>query len=250
MRRSALLLAFLVIAGCNRGDDAPLRRADGSLLSESGGEVSLSDGSQLKFVITSDRYKQWDEARASLSKDVVRRFGQLLKPKSPTQQSIDRATAYLDSNPRARNSIESTGMSVKDFVLMTVALEQEMQLASARGQTPAVTSVDTSAYALPTVPSPYASAYPPPPAYTPAPTYPPPVYPSPTQPPAYDTMPHRDSVAPPSPKPRLDSSYRRDTLHKPIEQPRPAPRDTMPRDTTPAPPRRDSAQSPDSIRRA
>jgi hypothetical protein len=253
MRRPAFLFALVLVAGCNRGDDAPLRRPDGSLLSDAGGEVSLSDGSRLKFVITSDRYKQWDAARQGLSKDVVSRYGQLLKPKSPTQQSIDRATAFLESNPRARQSIESSGMSVKDFVLMTVALEQEMQLASARGESPPeVASVDTSAYALPTVPPPYASTYPPPPAYTPSPTYPPPVYPSPIPTPPYDTSAYRDTTVRPLPVPRLDTTYRRDTLVTPIELPRPAPRDSItppPRDTAPSPPRQDSLQSPDALRR-
>ena len=253
MRRFTFLLAVSLLAGCNRGesDGSPMRRADGSLTSDAGGEVNLSDGSHLQFVITSDRYKQWDAARDGLSKDVVARFGQILKPKSPTQQTIARATAFLESNARARQSIESAGMSVRDFVLMTVALEQEMRLASARGEAPAaVTSVDTSAYELPNVPAPYASGYPPPPAYTPTPTYPPPVYPSPT--PAYDSTPRRDTMTRPLPPQRMDSTYRRDTLPRPIDIPRPAPRDTITppvkRDTTPSP-RQDSTQSPDSIRR-
>jgi len=230
MRIPALLLTAMVVAACNRGDgDAPLRRSDGSLVSDAGGEVSLSDGSRLQFVITSDRYKQWDAAREGLSKSIVSRYGSLLKPKSPTQQSIARATAFLESNAGAKQSIERTGMSVKDFVLMTVALEQEMQLASARGEAPppAVRSVDTSAYALPSVPSPYATAYPapaypPPPAYSPTPTYPPPPYP--------------------------DTTYRRDSTPKPIEPPKPIRRDsvapdTVKRDSTPPPPVPDSTRS-------
>ena len=64
------------------------------------------------FVITSDRYKQWDSAREGLSKSIVSRFGTLLKPKAPTQQSIARATAFLESNAGTRQSIERTGMSV------------------------------------------------------------------------------------------------------------------------------------------
>lgn len=137
MRTRFPLLVSLVVACSGAGNDAePLRRADGSLFSSAGGEVSLQDGSRLRFMITSERYKQWEAARAGLSRPVVARFGALLQPKAPTQRSIERATAYLESEPRARQAIERTGMSVSDFVLMTVALEQEMQLASSRGTPP------------------------------------------------------------------------------------------------------------------
>ena len=245
MRTSAFLLAFALVAGCNRGgDDAPLRRTDGSLVSDAGGEVSLSDGSRLQFVITSERYKQWDAARDGLSRDVVARYGVLLKPKAPTKQSIDRAAAFLESNPTAKQSIERTGMSVRDFVLMTVALEQEMQLASARGQTPASATpmpVDTSAYALPTVPPPYASGYPPQATYAPAPAYP--------TPPVYDSAPRRDTIVRPLPPPRVDSTYRRDTVPRPADSGKGIRRDTaspapVKRDSAPAPVKSDSAPSP------
>src|SRR5438270_68605 len=57
MRTLTSLAFMLLVAACNRHDDTPLRTADGSLLSSSGGEVALSDGSHLQFVITSERYK-------------------------------------------------------------------------------------------------------------------------------------------------------------------------------------------------
>ena len=131
--RIALVLALMTVAACNRGDDTPLRRADGSLLSSSSGEVQLADGSRLQFMITSDRYKQWEAARSGLRKNVVTRYGELLQPRSPTERSITRAVSFLETEVTARDAITSAGMSVKDFVLMTVALEQEMRLASAQG---------------------------------------------------------------------------------------------------------------------
>lgn len=191
--------------------------------------MSLTDGSRLHFVITSERYKQWDAAREALNKDVVARFGALLKPKAPTQQSIARATAFLESNPQVKQAIERTGMSVRDFVLMTVALEQEMQLASNRGAPP--TAADTfavdTAYTLPAVPPaqipmPPPSTYTAPPVYTPVPTY------EPARP-SSDTVPRRDSARA---ERRLDSTYRRDTA-----RPTPKRADTLApaRDTVPSP---------------
>jgi hypothetical protein len=151
----AFLVAF-ALAACDRGEysigDA---RYDPAQLASSGGEVSLSDGTRLDFVITSDRYNQWDAARKGLSRPVSTRFGALLKPKSPTARTIERAVAYLEGDAAARQSIERAGMSVRDFVLMTVALEQQMQLATAKRTTalapmrdpvpaPAPATIDTS----------------------------------------------------------------------------------------------------------
>jgi hypothetical protein len=127
---------MILVAACSRGDNAPLRTADGSLLSSSGGTVELTDGSRLQFVITSERYKQWDAARSALRPNVAARFGALLQPKSPSEKSIDRAVAFLETDVPSREAIERTGMSVKNFVLMTVALEQEMRVAQRGTQRP------------------------------------------------------------------------------------------------------------------
>lgn len=160
--RSVLSLVVLCAAVACKRDDVELRRADGSAFSTSGGEVALADGSRLQFVITSQRYKQWDVAQRALDRSVAARFGQLLQPKSPTEKSIARAVSYLESDPRARTAIESAGMSVKDFVLMTVALEQEMRVASGQtgGQSPSPAAslpypmpVDTTPATLPVVPN-------------------------------------------------------------------------------------------------
>jgi hypothetical protein len=123
----------MILVACNRGDNTPLRTADGSLLSSSGGDVELADGSRLQFVITSERYKQWDAARSALRPNVAARFGALLQPKSPSEKTIDRAVAFLETDVASREAIDRTGMSVKDFVLMTVALEQEMRAVADRG---------------------------------------------------------------------------------------------------------------------
>jgi len=197
-----------VLLACGRNSDEPLRRADGSLLSSSGGEVSLADGSRLRFAITSDRYKQWEAARAGLRKNVIARFGTLLKPTSPTESSIDRAVAFLETDVTSREAIENTGMSVRDFVLMTVALDQEMRVASrsARPEPRVVKTVEVDTAAAVTAPQPM----PIPDSVTPIESLPPP---------------HRDSL-PPTPVP-VDS-VPRDTIPPP-------PRDTLPlspRDTT------------------
>ena len=130
--RALIWMCFAAsLAACDRagGNDA-----NASLLTHSGGEVALADGSSLEFAITSDKYKQWDAAQRGISKRVAARFGALLRPDNPTERSINSAVSYLAGEPSARQAIESAGLTVRDFVVMTVMLEQEMRLAS--GKTP------------------------------------------------------------------------------------------------------------------
>lgn len=225
MRPHAIALV-LTLAACGRDGDQPLRRADGSLLSSSGGDVTLSDGSTLHFAITSDRYKQWEQARAALRSNVTERFGQLLHPDAPTSRSVDRAVAFLETDAPSREAIERTGMSVRDFVLMTIALQQEMRLASQRGSAP-------SAAVTPPEPSPVDSVVVPDSPYR-ATT---PVFVAPRV--LVDTTTRIDSVRR---LPNPDSIARVDTF-----APRPPSRDTLlaPRRDTPRA-RKDSVP-PDSI---
>lgn len=132
MTRIGAVMFLLALAACDRG----YSRSGDAAAHDGGGEVSLSDGGSLSYAITSERYKQWEAARRGIDRRVSRRFGEILQPSAPSERSISRATAYLLSEPQARASIELAGMSVRSFVEMTVALEQEMRLASARGEAP------------------------------------------------------------------------------------------------------------------
>lgn len=138
MRAIAIGLLCLLGAACQRdrtADSAPLRPGDSGWTSSSG-EVSLTEGETLSFTITSERYKAWDAARQGLDGRIASKYGAILQPGSPSRRNIDRAVQYLESEPSAVESIRRAGMSVRDFVVTTVALEQEMRLASARGEIP------------------------------------------------------------------------------------------------------------------
>ena len=171
----------------------------------------MSDGGSLEFSITSEQYKQWYKAHQGLDRRIASRFGALLQPASPSERSIRRAVEYLESEPAARQAIESAGMSVRGFVITTVALEQEMRVASESAPRP-----DTMP--LP-APYPYPSPYPPDSAY-PAP-YPTPL---PYTPPVYPAYPVVPAYPAPLPERRVDSMSRVDTVYLPA----PTPRDTTP----------------------
>lgn len=211
MRAMMVVAMACVLTAC---DKFQRDRSDASLLSSSGGEVALADGGSLEFAITSEQYKRWDRARRGIDRRVAARFGEILQPDAPTERSIDAAVTYLESEPSARRSIERAGMSVRGFVVMTVALEQEMRVAS--GQ-PAVRQPEPNS--LPYDFPPYDTTL-----IQPAPT----PYPSPY----------------PTPYPAPVDTYRVDTAF-PVP-----PRDTVPRVVIPAP-RRDTIyrQTPTIFRR-
>ena len=139
MRSIAFALTLLVVAACQQdrtADEAPRLRPGEAGWTESTGEVSLTDGETLSFTITSERYKAWDAARQGIDQRIASRYGAILQAASPSRRNIERAVQYLESEPAAVASIKRAGMSVRDFVVTTVALEQEMRLADARGEIP------------------------------------------------------------------------------------------------------------------
>ena len=228
--RALMWMCFAAsLAACDRagGNDA-----NASLLTHSGGEVALADGSSLEFAITSDKYKQWDAAQRGISKRVAARFGALLRPDNPTERSINSAVSYLAGEPSARQAIESAGLTVRDFVVMTVMLEQEMRLAS--GKTPERREV-SQPYDFPPVDTTFIAPQPVP---VPEPT----IFGRDTA--RRDTTIRRDTARRdtviPRDAARRDTIIRRDSARPPA----PVTRDTV-RDTTRAP-----AIPPDTLPRA
>lgn len=139
MRFIVLAFTCLAVAACQQdrtADEAPRLRPGEPGWTESTGEVSLTDGETLSFTITSERYKAWDAARQGIDQRVASRYGAILQAASPSRRNIERAVQYLESEPGAVAAIRRAGMSVRDFVMTTVALEQEMRLADARGEIP------------------------------------------------------------------------------------------------------------------
>lgn len=202
MRALRCLVLIAAVAACDRKVEYDMSRlsADSSrYTSVSEGEVALAEGGTLRFSVTSDVFRKWDAAQRGIDKSVQSRFGDILKPESPSERTIDAAVTFLEGQPSARMAIEQAGMSVREFVVTTVALEQEMRASTGQGsREPDAIPVDT---AFPPFP-PDSLAYTPPPVtqYVP---YVPPVYPP------IDTSPRRvDTVY-------VDSTTRSRTPYSP-----------------------------------
>ena len=124
------LLALIALTAC-RGSGGASGDVDTALLHRQGGDVMLADGGRLPYEITSERYRQWETARRALR---AARIGLSMQidPLRVSEREIQRAVNFFERNRRARGLIEDTGMSVRDYVLTTIALEQQMAVASGR----------------------------------------------------------------------------------------------------------------------
>ncbi|MFN2637809.1 MAG: hypothetical protein ABR585_12360 [Gemmatimonadaceae bacterium] len=82
----------------------------------------------MSFQLTDANFSRWEEAQSNL--DALPRSAFRVASGTPAQgNAIDRAVARLQGSPRARRAIETSGISVRDFVLETVALAQATEAA-------------------------------------------------------------------------------------------------------------------------
>jgi hypothetical protein len=126
-RAAAVVVLALAAAGCKRtgyGASDPLAA---SLIFDNGSpEAREALATPVDFRLTDDNFPRWAEAQSNLDDLPI----SAIPSSAPFgRNAIDRAMARLESNPRARQAIESAGLSVRDFVLETVALAQAAEVA-------------------------------------------------------------------------------------------------------------------------
>jgi hypothetical protein len=121
-------LATLATLGACRGSGNASGDVDTALLHRAGGDVMLADGGRVDYEITSERYRQWETARRALRAQKIS-LSMQLDPLRVTEAEIQRAVTFFERNGKARRLIEATGMTVRDYVLTTLALEQQMAVA-------------------------------------------------------------------------------------------------------------------------
>ena len=127
--RLALILSLAAV-GCGRSGSSS-GSVDTALLRTAGGDVMLADGGRLPYEITSQRYTQWETARRGLRAAKLG-VSMSIDPLRPTERDIQKAVEYFERNGRARRIIEDAGLTARDYVLTTLALEQQMAVASGR----------------------------------------------------------------------------------------------------------------------
>ena len=132
--REALAVALVVAlaAACGDADD-PYNLTDGEVVSDTTAYAGID------YDLTSDNYRKWLAANTALDSAGVQPSARL-DPRRATDDDIDRVVDALSGDQRARAAIESADISVRDYVLTSVALAQSWDAIDRPGQ---VTGIPT-----------------------------------------------------------------------------------------------------------
>jgi len=95
-------------------------------LSDASAEAKEAVATPVSFQLTEDNFDKWENAQRNLDRLPA---GALGSSSPVTGSVIDRAIARLNGSARAKKAIESAGLSVRDFVLETIALAQAVEAA-------------------------------------------------------------------------------------------------------------------------
>jgi hypothetical protein len=127
---TAAVAVLLALAGCKKNNASSSGSEVTSLLFDtSSPAVREALATPVDFRITEENYGQWEQAQRFL--DALPRSA-FASADGTSGNPIDRAVATLEASPRARTAIERTGLSVRDFVLETVALAQAAEAAAGK----------------------------------------------------------------------------------------------------------------------
>ncbi len=117
------LVIVALAAGCGGG------RSEGDT-SVAGGDAGAIEVEALKYEVTPDRYQRWVAAQRALDAIPGIPAPPALDPWRVTDAEIDRAVQYLESDARSRAALERAGVSARDYVLTTIALDQALVVAT------------------------------------------------------------------------------------------------------------------------
>lgn len=128
---SIFALSTLLLVGCKRDNES-------YSFDNASEEAQQAIATNVEFTLDEAIFRKWERAQANLEKLHSSELDNTTDPggSDPVARGIQR----LESSPRARRAIESTGLSVKNFVLATVALAQAVK-ASRGGVPPTVGAI-------------------------------------------------------------------------------------------------------------
>jgi hypothetical protein len=135
MKRHQLIRLFacagalsLALGGCKRSSEDGTSRTSSLIFDSASPDAQQALATPVDFRLTEDNFAEWEAAQRNL--DALPRSA-LPTGSSSAGNPIDRAVERLESSPRARTAIERTGLTVRDFVLETIALAQATEAVSA-----------------------------------------------------------------------------------------------------------------------
>ena len=121
---------LLVLASCKKDSGQTSENRFASLLFDASSPAAREAlSTPVSFRLTEANYEQWERAQSFL--DGLPRSA-FVSASGSEGNAIDRAVQTLEASPRARTAIERTGLTVRDFVLETIALAQASEAQTGR----------------------------------------------------------------------------------------------------------------------
>jgi hypothetical protein len=113
--------ALAALMGCERDSSSD---DNTGFLADASPEAREALAVPVSYELNEENFAKWEIAEQNLDGLPATEFASA----QPSGESpVDRAVARLESSQRAKRAIESSGMTVRDFVLETVALAQAVQ---------------------------------------------------------------------------------------------------------------------------
>jgi hypothetical protein len=131
------LLLTAVTVGCGGG------RSEGDT-SVAGGDAGGIEVEALNYEVTADRYRRWVAAQRALDAIPGLPDPPTLDPYRVNDADVDRAVRYLEADARARAALARAGVSARDYVLTTLALDQALVASTASSGSGPTTGRPTS----------------------------------------------------------------------------------------------------------
>jgi len=114
-----------------------------------GGDAETGEVAAIDYEVTPDRYDRWVAAQRALDATPGLPAPPKIDPLRLDQGEIRRAVEYLEGDPRTRAALARAGISARDYVLTTVALDQALVAAAASPGPPGVAPTPAPAGAAP-----------------------------------------------------------------------------------------------------
>jgi hypothetical protein len=128
----------MVAGGCGGG------RSEGDT-SVAAGDPAGIEVEALNYEVTPERYQRWLAAQRALDAIAGLPEPPGLEASRVTDADVDRAVRYLESDPRARAALARAGVSARDYVLTTLALDQALVASASTGVRGSAASPGTGA---------------------------------------------------------------------------------------------------------
>jgi hypothetical protein len=113
--------ALAALMGCERDSSSD---DNTGFLADASPEAREALAVPVSYELNEENFAKWEIAEQNLDGLPATEFA---SAKPSGESPVDRAVARLESSQRAKRAIESSGMTVRDFVLETVALAQAVQ---------------------------------------------------------------------------------------------------------------------------